>query len=102
MEKEDTSVIEKQKTTFVSVEPTMFRVVFVNDDVTPQQFVVEVLIEFFDHDPLSAEKIMLDVHKKGAGTAGIYAEDVAISKANMVIGAARDNGFPLKITVEKA
>ena len=99
---EETSTIEKQKTDYVVVEPTMFRVVFLNDDMTPMAFVVAVLMEYFDHEKAEAEKIMLDVHKKGAGTAGVYVEDVAISKANMTISIARDSGYPLKVKVEKA
>ena len=99
---EDTATIERQKTEYVTVEPDRCRGVFVNDDTTPMAFVVAVLVEYFDHEPLSAEKVMLEVHEKGAGTAGIYVEDVAISKANLTMCLARENGFPLKIQVEKA
>jgi ATP-dependent Clp protease adaptor protein ClpS len=101
LKENDTSTIERVKTDVITFEPDMYKVILVNDDVTPQNFVVAVLTEIFGHEESIAEKIMLDVHKTGAGTAGIYIEDVAITKANMTITAAREYGYPLKVTVEK-
>jgi ATP-dependent Clp protease adaptor protein ClpS len=100
-EDSDTSVMEQIKTDYITVDPELFRVILLNDDFTPMQFVTAVLIEIFDHTEETAEKIMLDVHEKGSGVAGTYVEDVAISKANITMNAAREHQFPLKLRVEK-
>ena len=82
--------------------PGMYKVLLFNDDYTTMEFVVTVVMTVF-HKPLSeATKIMLDVHKKGKGTVGIYSYDIAVTKINQVHQLARQNGFPLKCTMEKA
>ncbi|RKX79432.1 MAG: ATP-dependent Clp protease adaptor ClpS, partial [Spirochaetes bacterium] len=57
-------------------EPEMWRVVLLNDDYTPRDFVVEILVSIFHKQPIEATKIMLDVHKKGRGMVGIYPFDI--------------------------
>jgi ATP-dependent Clp protease adaptor protein ClpS len=83
-------------------EPKEYMVLLLNDDYTTMEFVVTVIMTVF-HKPLpEATKIMLDVHKKGKGTVGIYSYDIAVTKINQVHLLARQNGFPLKCTMEKA
>jgi ATP-dependent Clp protease adaptor protein ClpS len=83
-------------------EPEQYRILLLNDDYTTMEFVVTVIMTVF-HKPLpEATKIMLDVHKKGKGTVGVYSYDIAVTKINQVHQLARQNGFPLKCTMEKA
>ncbi len=83
-------------------EPDEYRVLLLNDDYTTMEFVVSVLMTIF-HKPLpEATRIMLDVHKKGKGTVGVFSYDIAATKVGQVHQLARQNGFPLKCTMEKA
>ncbi len=79
---------------------TRYRVIFHNDDYTTMEFVVEVLMRFFAKSEVEATRIMLEVHHKGRGVAGVYVRDVAESKADLVQEYARSNGHPLKCTAE--
>jgi ATP-dependent Clp protease adaptor protein ClpS len=83
-------------------EPKMYRVLLHNDDYTTMEFVVEVLISVFRKSAADATRIMLDVHKKGMGTCGVYTYDIAISRAAMVRQLAKKQEFPLKCTIEEA
>lgn len=81
-------------------EPPMYRVVLHNDDYTTRDFVVDVLLYVF-HKPMEqAVSLMWQVHRQGSGVAGIYAKDVAETKVATVTTMARDNGFPLRTTME--
>lgn len=82
-------------------EPSLYKVLLLNDDYTPMDFVVYVLKTFFKHDDRSAEKIMMDVHKLGSGVAGIFNFEVAETKALQVNQFAKSNKYPLKCTVEE-
>lgn len=82
-------------------EPPMYRVMLVNDDYTTMEFVVEILVRVFHKPYDEAMRIMLHVHQKGAGLCGIYTFEVAESKVQTVHNLARENGFPLKCTMEK-
>ena len=77
-----------------------YRVVLHNDDYTTMEFVVLVLIEFFAKTETEATQVMLEVHHKGQGVAGMYVRDIAETKAEMVEAHARANGHPLKCTAE--
>ena len=82
--------------------PDEYRVLLINDDFTTMEFVVTVIMTVF-HKPLpESTRIMLDVHRKGKGTVGIYSYDIAVTKINQVHQLARQNGFPLKCTMEKS
>jgi len=96
--KEDIKVSSDDKT----ITPEMYKVVIFNDDYTTMDFVVEVLITFFNKSASEATKIMLDVHKKGKGICGIYIFDIAVTKVNQVNKYSRANDFPLKCSYEKA
>lgn len=91
----------KEETRVKVTKPKMYKVYMHNDDYTTMEFVVEILIGYFNKTPSEATKIMLDVHKKGAGLAGIYPYDIAITKINQVHSKARENGFPLKLSLKE-
>lgn len=80
--------------------PPLYKVVLLNDDYTPMEFVVEVLEHFFSMNREKATQVMLAVHTQGKGVCGIYTRDVAETKAESVNQAARDNGHPLLCEVE--
>lgn len=81
--------------------PRLYEVVLHNDDYTTQEFVVYVLMKFFHHDRDSATQIMMHVHTKGLGVAGVYTRDVAETKAQTVVKFAREHEMPLACTVRK-
>jgi len=86
----------------VTVEaPRLFEVVLHNDDYTTQVFVVYVLMKFFHHDAATANEIMLSVHTRGTGVAGVYPRDIAETKAKQVITFARQHEMPLECSVRK-
>ena len=97
---EGTSIQEKQREDLK--EPEMYRVVLHNDDYTPRDFVVGVIMAVFHKTASEATRIMLTVHRTGRGTAGVYVYDVAETKARQVKQLATVEEFPLKCTVEKA
>jgi ATP-dependent Clp protease adaptor protein ClpS len=83
-------------------EPKMYRVLLHNDDYTTMDFVVEILISVFHKPAAEATKIMLDVHKKGIGTCGVYTYDIASTRVAMVHQLAREREFPLKCSLDEA
>jgi ATP-dependent Clp protease adaptor protein ClpS len=78
----------------------MFQVLMLNDDFTPMEFVVMVLQEFFSKDRESATQIMLKIHLDGKGVCGVYSKDVAATKVDQVLDAARKSGHPLQCISE--
>ena len=80
--------------------PQMFQVVMLNDDFTPMEFVVVMLQEFFSKDRESATQIMLKIHLDGKGVCGVYTQDVAATKVDQVMDAARQAGHPLQCLCE--
>lgn len=80
--------------------PSLYRVILLNDDYTPMEFVVEVLETFFTMNREQATQVMLAVHTQGKGVCGIYPQDIAETKASQVNQSARDNGHPLLCEVE--
>lgn len=80
--------------------PPMYKVILLNDDYTPMDFVVMVLEQIFRKNHADALNVMLEVHQKGAGLAGIYTRDVAETKVDQVIEYARINDYPLQCTLE--
>jgi len=81
-------------------EPEQFRVILLNDDYTTMDFVVDVLMIIFHKSIEDANKIMLDVHKKGRGVVGVYTWDIAVTKTEQVHAAAKASEFPLMCIVE--
>ena len=81
-------------------QPPLYRVVLLNDDYTPMEFVVDILESIFGMERTRATQVMLEVHTKGKGVCGIYPRDIAETKATRVNQHARDNGHPLLCEVE--
>jgi ATP-dependent Clp protease adaptor protein ClpS len=81
--------------------PPMYKVVIMNDDYTPMDFVVEVLESFFNMDREKATRVMLTIHTEGQATVGIYTRDVAETKAALVVDYAQQNQHPLLCRVEQ-
>ncbi len=82
--------------------PKMYQVVLLNDDYTPMEFVVMVLQEYFNRDLETATQIMLKIHHEGRGVCGVFSKDVAATKVELVLAAARRGGHPLQCTMESA
>ena len=95
----DIQLDEKIKVTVQ--EPKRWKVILLNDDATPMDFVVGVLVEIFKHTDTTARDIMITVHEDGAGIAGVYSFEIAEAKAVESTQLARANGFPLQIKLEE-
>ena len=80
--------------------PQMFQVLMLNDDFTPMEFVVLVIQEFFSKDRESATQIMLKIHLDGKAVCGVYSKDVAATKVDQVLDAAKQAGHPLQCVAE--
>lgn len=83
-------------------KPSQYKVLMLNDDYTPMEFVVMCLKRFFRMDLEQATRVMLHVHQKGVGVCGVYPYEVAETKVNQVMDFARENQHPLQCTLEKA
>ena len=81
--------------------PKLYKVLMHNDDYTPMDFVIFVLLKFFNKSESDAHKIMLDVHNKGVGLAGVYSFEVAESKVTQVNQFSKNNQHPLKTSFEE-
>ncbi len=83
-------------------KPPLYKVVLLNDDYTPMEFVVQVLESFFLLDRTRATRIMLQVHTEGKGVCGVFTRDIAETKAKQVMQCARQNEHPLQCEIEPA
>jgi len=81
--------------------PKKYKVFILNDDYTSMEFVIDILMSIFHKSYKEAENIMLEVHKKEKGLCGIYTHEIAETKVMQVQKRAKDNGFPLKATMEQ-
>lgn len=95
----DTSVATKTRTK--TKKPSLYKVLMLNDDYTPMEFVVYVLQRFFNMDHARSVEIMLTVHNKGVAVVGVYPFEVAETKVTQVMDCARSNQHPLQCTMEK-
>ena len=95
----DDTVLEAQKAKVKP--PPLFKVLLLNDDYTPMDFVVVVLQKFFSLSREQATQVMLKVHQEGAGVCGVYPRDVAASKVEQVTAYARQHQHPLRCMMEK-
>ncbi len=93
---EELGLEERRKTR----RPRKWRVVLHNDDFTTMEFVVHVLVTHFRKSAAEAVQVMLQIHRKGVGVAGVYSREVAETKVAEVMDEARANGMPLKVTAE--
>tara|TARA_Y100001938_G_scaffold132135_1_gene190090 strand:- start:25 stop:348 length:324 start_codon:yes stop_codon:yes gene_type:complete len=90
----------KEKPTLA--RPPLFKVIALNDDYTPQGFVIEILQRFFNRTPSDAKQIMMIIHNEGKGVCGVYPRDVAETKLMQAINQARAQEFPLQLKLEEA
>ena len=95
----DTSVLVKKRSKLK--KPPLYKVLLLNDDFTPMEFVVHVLEKFFAIGHEKAVQIMLTVHKKGIAVVGVYSHDIAETKVTQVMDYSRKNQHPLQCTMEK-
>ena len=95
--KTEDMVLEKPKTKF----PPQYKVIILNDDLSPFEFVIWVLMKVFKKDIRTAEKISLDTHEKGSALVGVYLKEIAEAKVDKAMDLANQNGFPLTFTTEK-
>lgn len=90
-----------EKVKGLTEEPGHYKVIFINDDLTPMDFVVEVLQKIFKHDRQTAEAITMNIHTEGSAVVGIYSYEIAEQKGVETTVLARNNGFPLVVKIEK-
>ena len=95
------SVVLERRTEKIQ-PPQMHQVLMLNDDYTPMEFVVVVIQEFFSKDRETATQIMLKIHLDGKAVCGVYSKDVAATKVDQVLEAAKQNGHPLQCVSEPA
>ena len=98
MPQEQSSIRERQRTNLQ--EPRRYKVIIHNDDFTTMEFVVMVLKQVFFLSEEHAQALMLKVHYSSCAVVGIYTYDIAVSKAKKATNMARENGYPLRITIE--
>lgn len=98
----ETKHIVSEKTKIKLKKPKQYKVIMHNDDYTTMEFVIEVLIKIFNKKLEEANQIMMDVHKRGKGVAGIYSYDIATTKLGTAMAWAKEEGFPFKLTLEEA
>ncbi len=98
--KGDSSIAEKTRAK--TRRPQLFKVLLHNDDYTTMQFVVEVLESVFDKSPAEAHRIMMHVHTQGHGVCGAYTHEIGETKVSLVHDLAREQGFPLRASMEEA
>jgi ATP-dependent Clp protease adaptor protein ClpS len=95
----ETGVVTKTKTK--TAKPPLYKVLLLNDDYTPMEFVVHVLERYFAIDHQTSIEIMMTVHKKGAAVVGVFSHDIAETKVTQVMNLARKHEHPLQCTMEK-
>ena len=98
----DTEIGIATKTRTKPKKPSQYKVLLLNDDYTPMEFVVMVLKRFFSMDIEQATRVMLHVHQKGVGICGVFSYEVAETKVNQVMDFAKQNQHPLQCTLEQA
>ena len=98
MAKEQSQLKERQRTDLR--EPRRYKVIIYNDDFTTMEFVVMILQQVFFKSEEDAQALMLQVHHSDKAVVGIYSYDIAVSKANRATAMAREQGFPLRLSVE--
>lgn len=98
----DTNTLEKTETKVKVEEPGLYKVIYINDEETSMQFVIETLMTFFDYTAISAEEKTMEIHSEGSAVVGVFPYEIAEQKGVEVTVAARNLGFPLQVKVESA
>jgi len=97
----DTDVLIDEKIEQIVTTPDRFKVVLLNDDVTPMDFVIDLLVGIFKHSKDTAKDLTMQVHQEGSAIVGVYTFELAEQKSIEATGLSRQHGFPLQIRVEK-
>lgn len=97
----ENETVVKEKTLVQISPPSFFKVIFLNDDATPMEHVIALLITIFGHDQESATDVTLEIHNTGSGVAGVYSFEIAEQKALEATEISRGNNYPLRIKVER-
>lgn len=97
----DTDVVLDEKIKVTNQEPKKYKVIFLNDDTTPMEFVVNVLMEIFKHTEETSAEITMEIHTEGAGVVGVYTHEIAEQKSIETTTLARNHGFQLQIRIEE-
>ena len=100
MSKTKTDVVIDEKVQQIVLEPEPVKVIMLNDDITPVDFVVELLIKIFRHSQESAKEVTLKIHTEGSSVVGAYSFEVAEQKTKEAIEESRSRGFPLQVRME--
>ena len=91
----------KEKQRHKLKEPKYYQVIMLNDDFTPMDFVVQILIEIFHKDPANARRLMMQVHTGGKAVVAKYSYDIAMTKVGAAMDRAKKMGYPFRLTVEE-
>ena len=94
----DTDVLIDEKVKVVTTEPEKYRVILLNDDVTPMDFVINILVSIFKHSTDTAKDLTLKIHKEGSAIVGVYTYEIAEQKGT---NESRQHGFPLQVKIER-
>ena len=97
----ETEINVKEKIKEVVKEPGKYKVIFANDNETPMDFVVELLVNIFRHSAKTAQEITMTIHEKGSAVVGVYVYEIAEQKAVECTKISREHGFPLQVAIEK-
>lgn len=96
-----TDIVIDEKIRKSSKEPPKYKVIFINDDATPMEWVIDILIEIFKHSRESAEFLTMTIHNEGSAVIGTYSFEIAEQKAMEVTNQSRNHGFPLAVKLEE-
>lgn len=95
-----TNVVLDEKVEQIVTEPDMVKVIMLNDEVTPVDFVVQLLIQIFKHSAVTAKEITLKIHTEGSGIVGEYSYEIAEQKTKEAVEESRSRGYPLQVRME--
>lgn len=96
-----TEITVEEKVVVTLQLPKLWKVIFLNDDQTPMELVIDLLTDIFRHNETKAKDITLEIHEQGSAVAGVYSFEIAEQKGMEATTVARSNGSPLRITVEQ-
>ena len=96
-----TEIQTEEKVAVALQPPNLWKVIFLNDDQTPMEFVIELLTSLFKHSEFSAKEVTLEIHNTGSGVAGVYIHEIAEQRSIEATQISRSNGFPLQINIEQ-
>jgi ATP-dependent Clp protease adaptor protein ClpS len=100
-ERMSTDIQNKERVVVTLQPPKLWKVIFLNDDKTPMELVIDLLITIFKHTEMSATEVTMEIHNTGSGIAGVYTHEIAEQRVIQATNLARLNGAPLRIQAEE-